>query len=119
MKTETIESGDLLILADADDRELLAELYADERQGYPGADQAVREALRERCGLESVAPEWIGALTDAPILSDLVEFPDRGEPYVPEGAKVWWFPDYMIRDPWEELCRFGRVTFKLAPADDD
>jgi hypothetical protein len=62
-----------------------------------------------------VEPEWIGALTDAPILSDGLNYPDDGGPAVVPGSSVWWFPDYMVRDPWEELAREGRVVFTLAP----
>lgn len=113
MKTEILPNGNLRILADAADREALAEIYADSEKGYLDAEQLAREALRE-LGFEFVLPEWIGALTSAPIFADcveFVEFPDSGEFYVPEDARVWWFPAYEITDPWETLRDTGEVIF--------
>lgn len=113
MKAEITPNGNLRILADAADREALAEIYADPEKGYPEAESLAREALRE-LGFEFVLPEWIGALTNAPIVSDCVEFTDHSEPYCPEDARVWWFPAYEITDPWETLRDTGEVIFTAA-----
>jgi hypothetical protein len=37
---------------------------------------------------------------------------------MPGADHVWWFPDYMVLDPWEELARDGFVTFARAQADE-
>ena len=52
-------------------------------------------------GWEMVPPEDIGALTAAPILSDEIVRDDKGR--VKEAGRVYWFPDYQVRDEIEEL----------------
>lgn len=63
--------------------------------------------------LHPVMPEWIGALTDAPIVSDDVVFNDDGSHDVP--GKVWWFPSYELESFAETLIKTGRVLFRAAP----
>jgi hypothetical protein len=80
-----------------------------------GSDHAWRnviEPFQENGNLHQVQPEWIGALTDAPILTDDLSFDDDGTPRI-EG-RVWWFPSYQVIDPMEELTCKGRVEFTLA-----
>ena len=62
--------------------------------------------------LSPIEPEWIGALTDAPIVAQYHIVEDDGSNTV-EG-RVWWFPDYAIRDPMSELFHKGRVEFVMA-----
>ena len=50
---------------------------------------------------EMVPPEDIGALTAAPILSDEIVRDDDGR--VTEAGRVYWYPDYQVRDEIEEL----------------
>ena len=52
-------------------------------------------------GWEMVPPEDIGALTAAPILSDEIVRDDEGR--VTEAGRVYWYPDYAVRDEIEEL----------------
>ena len=52
-------------------------------------------------GWEMVPPEDLGALTAAPILSDEIERDEGGR--VVEAGRVYWFPDYAVRDEIEEL----------------
>lgn len=82
-----------------------------EADGYPARESLVAEWLHER--FEFLRPESIGALTDAPILGDsyAIERDENGE-LIHTGGPVWWFPDYAVRDPWEELKNTGRVIFK-------
>lgn len=81
--------------------------------GYPARESLVAEWLHEQ--LEFLRPEEIGALTDAPILGDCdtIERNENGE-LTATGGPVWWFPDYAVRDPWDELKNSGRVTFAEA-----
>lgn len=65
-------------------------------------------------GYDSVAPEWIGALTDAPIVSDGLILHDDGSHTLAPDARIWWFPNYMVSDPAAELAERGRVVFTLA-----
>jgi hypothetical protein len=58
-----------------------------------------------------VRPEWIGALTDSPIIAredDMVENAAQGT--CAPGGPVWWFPDYALRSPLAVLRETGRVT---------
>lgn len=50
---------------------------------------------------EMVPPEDLGALTSAPILSDEIVRDDHG--HVTEAGRVYWYPDYQVRDEIEEL----------------
>lgn len=63
--------------------------------------------------LAQVAPEDVGALTDAPILTDDLVIDDHGEMTV--HGRVWWFPNYQIESFAETLIKTGKVTFQLAP----
>lgn len=68
--------------------------------------------------LYQVQPEWIAALTDAPILANDLIYPDDGNPWVPPKGKIWWFPNYQIESFAETLIRDGRVVFTAAPTFD-
>ena len=108
--------GSLLILADNADRSELADRYRS--GGYPAAESAVAEMLHER--LTFIPPENIGALTDAPILTDDPDWSDETAaagniPAVHSESLVWWYPNYMVSDPWESLRNHGRVVFSAAP----
>ncbi len=114
MNATTLPNGNLKITASNDDRRELAECYRREDGGYPAAEGFVVERLREDAYFEWVAPEWVGALTDAPIFArqDDVDFPDDGSPRLRAAeCPVWWYPNYMVSDPWEELKNRGRVVF--------
>jgi hypothetical protein len=62
--------------------------------------------------LSAIRPVDVGALTDAPMLSDGVALRDSGETDVT--GKVWWFPNYQVEDFATTLLEKGRVTFTLA-----
>jgi len=98
----------LTFMADNEGRADLAAAYR--AGGYPRAESEVLSATGGN-GLEMVAPEDIGALTSAPIFSDDFGRADSGE--VAHCGRVFWFPDYMVRDPWEELKNKGRVVFPI------
>lgn len=57
-------------------------------------------------GWDSINPEHIGALTDSLIISDEIEYDDRGEEVV-EGGRVYWHPNYMVEDPIQTLLEKG------------
>lgn len=67
--------------------------------------------------LYQVNPEEIGALTDAPIVTNEVEYIDD-ECAVSSRevtGRVWWFPNYMVESFGETLLKTGTVTFVAAP----
>ncbi len=53
----------------------------------------------------------IGALTQAPIITDFLGLLDDGPPQVPNDAKLWWFPNYAVEDPLQTLLDKGQVVF--------
>lgn len=57
-----------------------------------------------------VVPEELGALTDAPILSDEIVRDSTGS--IIEAKRVYWFPDYQILDEIEEMRTKGRILFR-------
>lgn len=103
------ENNQLIITADADGQEELEDAYT--KGGHPKAEQEVIEAITGN-GLSYIAPEQIGALTDAPIFGDIGIGDDGEVDYV---GDVFWFPNYMITDPWKELAETGRVVFDGQP----
>lgn len=118
MNHKILPNGDLLLTAGNRDR---SDLAVECRAGYYHAETAVADAFHEV--LTFVRPKCIGALTNAPILTDDADDSDDsddrshaeyGGPVPHENANVWWFPDYAVRNPWEELSRTGKVVFTLA-----
>lgn len=59
--------------------------------------------------LEFVLPEEVGALTDSAILSDSAVRNDQGDLIKCDYA--WWFPNYAVSNPVEELYKYGKVVF--------
>jgi hypothetical protein len=104
--------GNLLLTADNASRAALADAY--HYGGYQRARMLVSEAFHEQ--LYFVQPEDIGALTEAPILTDDLVYEDNGSCTV--HGKIWWYPSYAVSDPFEELKNRGRVIFTYAPAED-
>jgi hypothetical protein len=69
-------------------------------------------------GWDSLRPEEIGALTACPfIVSDDVQRDDQGR--VTRVGKVYWYEQYAIDSPVEELARNGSVTLRGVPNEDD
>ncbi len=113
--TKILDNGNLLITADNEFRRYIREGY--EECGYIGAECNVMDYLRSSAGgwIEMLKPEVLGALTSAPILTIDPAMNDDGDfvPF-PTDAPVWWYPDYAVSDPWEELKNKGRVVFQVA-----
>jgi hypothetical protein len=106
-----LDNGNLVIKASNSVRAALADAYRS--RGYYAAEFRVAEHLHEV--MYFIPPENIGALTDSPILSPDVEYPDDARGPVPYGdTPVYWFPNYMVQDPWAELRNTGRVVFTRA-----
>jgi hypothetical protein len=86
-------------------------LEADDRIG---TDAMLYDLLEDHLcnGWEWIRPEEIGALTSAPIFSDDCGRDEDG--MLTQVGAVYWFPDYQIKSPVEELFRHGSVSFAKA-----
>lgn len=103
---EIIERG-LVFTADEETMEEIQELMRDDKSTYWDVFSEVFEY--PICnGLSWVHPEDIGALTDSPIFSDGA--PDDDGNYS-DDDQFFWFPEYMVTDPIEELATKGKVVF--------
>ena len=102
------KDGYLKITADNEGRWDLKEAYTSKYGGgYQKAEGEVIDALHDQ--FHFILPEWVGALTDAPILADDLTIEDNGD--ISFVGDTWWFPDYQVTDPWEVLKNTGRVIF--------
>lgn len=108
----------LIVTASNDARAALKDAYVRGEKhgsGYYNAEGVLAEAFLDY--YEFVQPEYVpGAMTDAPILVDAddVMHPDNGEIVLTLNARVFWFPNYMVEDPFETLKNTGRVEFAEA-----
>lgn len=58
-------------------------------------------------------PEHIGALTDAPIVSDTApDYEDSGNVIYPPTAKFWWYEPYQISSFAQKLIEEHKVVFQ-------
>ena len=99
------ENGDLQICSTENGQAHFATIL-EERDSH-GIHAALCALLEDHLcnGWEMVPPEDIGALTAAPILSDEILRNDEGR--IVEAGRVYWYPDYAVRDEIEELRESG------------
>lgn len=98
-KAERVLAQDMLDNAAHKDHGFLSELL--DKSGWSPNGQ-----------LFVVQPEWIGALTDAPIITDGWTMDDDGVSTV--DGNVWWFPRYEHESFAEVLIKTGQVFFPVA-----
>ncbi len=112
LNTSTTAKGNLLIELCDDSRDDLAEAI---EKGYAETEQLMAELFHEVWTF--INPEDIGALTDAPIIcgADDTYVDDNGNRKFHEDARIFWYPDYAINNPWETLLHGGSVIFAAAP----
>ena len=93
--------GDLEILLNRNGRRHFSEIR-EQRDAF-GINAALYALLEDHLcsGWEMVPPEDIGALTAAPILSDEISRDDHGN--VTQAGRVYWYPDYAVRDEIQEI----------------
>jgi hypothetical protein len=106
IKAKILPNGCLKITADNEGRADLKNEY--QQGGYPKAEDYVIDSLHDN--FYFVLPEQIGALTSAPIFTDELDIDDDGK--VAYVGDVFWYPNYMLIDPWEELKNKGYVIFE-------
>ena len=116
MKFAILPNGNLEIsIENEDDREMIRESLAKASD----KDVDVISDILEDTGwsgngqLYYVRPEWVAALTEAPILTDELTHEDDGTVRVSDN--IWWFPNYMVESFAETLLDTGRVVFQKAP----
>jgi hypothetical protein len=65
----------------------------------------------EPCDAADAPDAW---LCDAPFMIDCdgIAYPDNGEKVVYFGTPIFYFPNYMVEDPWETLKNRGRVEWQ-------
>jgi len=108
---ELIEQPHGLLIRLTDKKELKALL---KKNKYVEPYEILDEAGYIGNGWWQVSPESIGALTDAPIIGYDIGFTDEGEVELYDESKIYWYPNYMIKDPWKVLLKEGEVFFDLA-----
>lgn len=106
-----LESGALLVTADNHAREFIAEELRNGRD-YWGIWADLFEPYSTNGSYEPFdagrANPFVG-LTSAPCIAESMAVRDDGTREI-EG-RLWWFPDYCIRDPLDELKARGRTVF--------
>lgn len=118
MKYEIDGRGRLTISLEGDgDREDLQEKLDRTTNRDSGFLTDLLEDWSANGHLYPVAPEWIGALTDAPIITDDLTIEDDGKAVV--NGRVWWFPGYETESFAQTLIEKGSVTFAPAPENAD
>lgn len=140
MRAHILPNGDLEIRIDEGEQMQLREHRANAADPDSGVNwesdetmRAILEPLITNDEYDWVQPEWIGALTDAPILGifgDEQEAEDEaparavGLWHNREGElatwilpvdKVWWYEPYQVRAPQDDLADTGRCIFQKAP----
>lgn len=110
ISAKPLENGNLEIsVTDESERQEIADAIA----GGDVSDNSMYDAFERLVanGYSWIAPEQIGALTSAPILSDSPG-DDQGNP--DPNANYWWYPQYETRSPMEDLAETGKTIFTLA-----
>jgi hypothetical protein len=103
-------SGDLRIVLTENGRANF-ETIEEERDSH-GINVALFALLEDHLcnGWEMVPPEDLGALTAAPILSDEIVRDEQGR--LVEAGRVYWYPDYAVRDEIEEIRTKSAIVFQ-------
>jgi len=107
---EKAQDGNLHIRLNRNGRRHFADIR-EQRDAF-GINAALCALLEDHLcsGWEMVPPEDIGALTAAPILSDEVVRDDEGR--LTEAGRVYWYPDYQVRDEIEEIREHLLLVFQ-------
>ena len=116
IEIEKTEDGIKLVLT-KEGREELEERRDEDGNYDKPTDSILYDMLEDHLcnGWEMIAPEDIGAMTSAPILSDEVERDDNGG--ITALGAVYWFPDYAVSCELDELLVNGEVVFPVAKSD--
>ena len=100
--------GTLRITLLADQRESVEDIAAQEITADNKLAQVIEWQLGN--GWSFVRPEDIGALTEAPILTEEIDTDDQGT--VLKVGTVYWYPQYDVSDPVAKLLENGSIDFE-------
>lgn len=105
---EKQDNGKLRIVLLDEERASVQEIAAKEIT----ADSKLAETIEWQLanGWSMLRPEDIGALTEAPILSEEVDFDNQGVAH--NVGTVYWYPQYDVSDPVAKLLENGYVDFE-------
>lgn len=118
---EQLPNGDLKMIATDELREEFGDFnLAEGGWDYYSVMHSLLEDIQANSEWSWVEPAAIGAMTDAPIITDGMDWGNDVDglfaPY--PDANIWWYPNYMVRDFIEDLVRDGETVFKLEPAEE-
>lgn len=109
-----LENGDLKITIAAADRQDLIDALADQKGFWP----IICDLFEPYSCNGSYEPFDAGdgnpfvGLTSAPCIAECMDVADDGTKSIQ--GDFWYFADYMIRDPLDELAETGETVFTLA-----
>lgn len=109
-----LPNGDLELAADAETREYIAECQK-EGKDYWSIMFDLFEPYStngEYTPFDAGQANPFVGLTSAPCIAESMDYPDDGNHEIV--GRLWWYPDYMIRDDLGELRDTGRVAYTLA-----
>lgn len=111
MNCTILKNGDLLITASNQERADIAYGLSQER-GYWSVMADCFESFSCNGSYTPFnagdANPFVG-LTSAPCIAESMTTEDDGQQRI--DGRFWWFPDYAIRDPLDELKNRGRTVF--------
>lgn len=114
MKIEILPDGSLLLSCDDAERARLSDRLH-KHCGWWGIIRDLFEPYSTNGSYEVFdggdANPFVG-LTAAPCIAESMDVADDGTRSV-EG-RLWWYPDYMVCDPLEDLARSGQSIWKAA-----
>lgn len=59
-------------------------------------------------------------LTGSPIIAHDIDHDETtGDPLLNDSSSIYWFPDYQVKDPWQELMQSGQVFFPKAETNNE
>jgi len=110
-----LDNGDLKITLDDVERAELAETMATANRNWWSIFHEMFEPYFTNGSYEPFdagdADPFVG-LSSAPCIAEAMDYPDNAPREII--GDFWYYADYMIRDPLEDLRDMGETTFTLA-----
>jgi hypothetical protein len=113
---EVLNTGDLKIILLPEGKSFLKEMLNDNKH----YDEIWAELMKYEDwngGYTLLKPEYIGALTNAPIIAEPCKVQPQccGQaPVIPDDTCIWWFPEYETVNELHELRKNRSVIFTKA-----
>lgn len=111
--TETPQGLKISLIDTPDNRADLAEMM--EAYDYDTVWWELLEPFSTNGSYSLLRPEWIGALTESPIIANEPMLFDEEELLYShsEKTKVWYFPNYMVENELMQLLETGETYATL------